>query len=394
VQLVNYVVVIALSTRPLLSFALALCFPIIGLGGIKLAERNSKFVIPQTLLILALHLVNMSVCGPRSPAWLYTIGSIAASIFIIRQMRLKIVFLISHVLAAALGNYLSGKDYLTIMSVTIALGIFGALILRAYQFLHKINDRLEAKNVEIESERAKSESLLLNILPTTIADELKSSGSTQPVHFDSASVLFTDFVGFTNVAEKFSAKELVAELDRCFSYFDSLMQRYKLEKLKTIGDSYMCAGGLPSPNRTHAIDCVLAALEIQAFMNQLKEIKDKQGEPYWELRVGIHTGPLVAGVIGEKKFQYDVWGDTVNTASRMESSGVPGKVNISSATETLVGNFFEIESRGRIAAKNKGEIEMYFVTGLRPEFSQHGQGRVPNDRFQKAYEDLQRVLSA
>ncbi|MBL8020767.1 MAG: adenylate/guanylate cyclase domain-containing protein, partial [Leptospirales bacterium] len=233
----------------------------------------------------------------------------------------------------------------------------------------------------IAEERAKSERLLLNILPQTVADELKLRGTTEPVFYSSATVLFTDFQGFTKIAEHLRPNDLVAELDRCFSYFDDLMPRHQLEKLKTIGDSYMCVGGLPVPNRTHAIDTALAALEIQAFMNQMKHIKAEQGFPYWELRIGIHSGPLVAGVIGQRKFAYDVWGDTVNTASRMESSGVTGRVNISRATYDLIRDFFECEYRGRVAAKNKGEIEMYFVNRIRPELSRDPEGRIPNETF-------------
>jgi len=240
----------------------------------------------------------------------------------------------------------------------------------------------------LEFEQQKSEQLLLNILPPSIALELKASGSTKPVHFESASILFTDFKGFTTIAETLSPQDLVAELDRCFSYFDSLMDRYNLEKLKTIGDSFMCAGGIPVTNKTHAIDCILAAMEIQAFMNQMKELKAMQGLPYWELRLGINSLPLVAVVIGAKKFAYDVWSDTVNTASSCESSGVPGRINISGTTYASVKDFFECEFRGHIAAKHKGEIEMYFVTGLRPELSRNGDGRVPNDRFKELYQSV------
>lgn len=150
-----------------------------------------------------------------------------------------------------------------------------------------------------------SEKLLLNILPREVAHELKTEGTSKLRHYPSATVCFTDFEGFTKITESLESAELVAELDRCFSYFDSLMDRYNLEKLKTIGDSYMFAGGIPNSNSTHAVDCVMAALEIQAFMNQMKEIKNSQGLPYWQLRLGIHSGDLVAGVIGEKKFAYD-----------------------------------------------------------------------------------------
>ena len=235
----------------------------------------------------------------------------------------------------------------------------------------------------ISDARQKSDNLLLNILPPQIAEELKSMNAVRPLRFDSASVLFTDFQGFTKIAESLSAEDLVAELDRCFSYFDSVVARHRLEKLKTIGDSFMCAGGIPIPNHTHAVDCILAAMEIQAFMNQMKSIKAQNAMPYWELRLGIHSGPLVAGVIGEKKFAYDVWGDTVNTASRAESSGAVGRINITGATHSLVKDFFDCEHRGTVAAKNKGEIDMYFVNGIRPDLSREGDGRVPGERFRE-----------
>lgn len=150
----------------------------------------------------------------------------------------------------------------------------------------------------------------------------------------------------------------------------------------------MCAGGLPTPNKTHAIDCCLAALEIQSFMNQMKEIKHQQGFDYWELRLGMNTGPLVAGVVGHKKFAYDVWGDTVNTASRLESSGVPGKINISATTYAAVKDLFHCEHRGQITAKNKGGIDMYFLYGVKPELSVNNEGRVPNKRFREIYKTI------
>ncbi len=158
-----------------------------------------------------------------------------------------------------------------------------------------------------------------------------------------------------------------------------------------VRDSFMCAGGLPVANATHAIDCCLAALEVQAFMNQMRDIKIRHGFDYWELRLGINSGPLVAGVVGHRKFAYDVWGDTVNTASRMESSGVPGKINISNATYDLVKELFACEHRGRVSAKNKGEIDMYFLMGIRPELSVDGGGRVPNKDFLSEYQNLQSV---
>ncbi|MBI3394631.1 MAG: adenylate/guanylate cyclase domain-containing protein [Spirochaetia bacterium] len=236
--------------------------------------------------------------------------------------------------------------------------------------------------------RRKSEKLLLNILPADVAAELKDKGATEPVLYEDVSVMFTDFKGFTQIAETMSPRELIQDLDACFVQFDKITERFNLEKLKTIGDSYMCAGGIPKENKTHAIDCALAALEIQAFMNLMKQIKAEQGLPYWELRLGVHTGPLVAGVIGEKKFAYDVWGDTVNTASRMESSGTPGKINISGSTYELIKDLFDCEYRGQVSAKNKGDVAMYYVNGLKPEYSLPMDAKAPNGKFWQMYTEI------
>jgi len=236
--------------------------------------------------------------------------------------------------------------------------------------------RLAAK--KLEAEKRRSEQLLLNILPLEVADELKHRGKVEPVNYESVSVLFTDFKGFTQLSEQLTPKELVDELDYCFSYFDEIIEKHNLEKLKTIGDSYMAAGGIPTLNTTHAIDTVLAALEIQAFMQQRQEQKMRNNSPYWEIRIGIHSGPLMAGVIGQKKFAYDVWGDTVNTASRMESSGVAGKINISQSTFELIKNYFECDYRGKLPAKNKGELDMYLVKGIKQHFLASTLGSLPN----------------
>lgn len=219
----------------------------------------------------------------------------------------------------------------------------------------------------LNQERSKSDQLLRSVLPDPIALELKRTERVQPVHFASATVLFTDFVGFTQIAENFTPEELVTELDQCFSEFDRIAEKYGLEKIKTIGDAFLAVGGIPEANDTHAADCVMAALEIRHLIGELRARELSAGRAYWQVRIGVHTGDLVAGVIGREKFAYDVWGDTVNTASRLESSGEPGRVNISAATYDLVKDQFSCEPRGKIAAKNKGEIDMFFVNGFREE---------------------------
>lgn len=226
-----------------------------------------------------------------------------------------------------------------------------------------IEEQLADRNAELASEKKKAEDLLLNILPTETADELKNWGSSPARSYDHVTVLFTDFKGFTQMSESLSPQRLVTELDFCFRAFDDIISRYPIEKIKTIGDSYLCAGGLPTSNRTHPWDIVSAALEFQRYMDVVRKERSKSGEPFFEMRVGINTGPVVAGIVGVKKFAYDIWGDTVNVASRMESACEPGKVNISAATYALVKDKFHCTHRGKIAAKNKGEIDMYFVSG-------------------------------
>lgn len=201
----------------------------------------------------------------------------------------------------------------------------------------------------------------MNILPEEVAEELKAKGSADAKQFDDVTVMFTDFKNFTQISEKLSPTELVNEIHTCFKAFDEIISKHNIEKIKTIGDSYMCAGGLPVMNKTNAIDVVSAAMEIQTFMQQHSAQRKNEGKEIFEIRIGVHTGPVVAGIVGVKKFAYDIWGDTVNIASRMESSGEAGKVNISGSTYELVKEKFNCIHRGKIQAKNKGEIDMYFV---------------------------------
>jgi len=258
--------------------------------------------------------------------------------------------------------------------VVLILAIFAVLqrntAVRARKQLAEQNQEILAQKEEIDSqkqlvekEKDKAENLLLNILPRATADELKEKGEATPRHYNQVSVIFTDFKGFTHIAEKMTPEELLQELNKCFYRFDEICDEYGVEKIKTIGDAYMCAAGIPTANDTIPIDAVKAGLAMQEFMHQWKEEKIAQGEPYFELRLGIHTGPLVAGVVGKNKFAYDIWGDAVNLAARMESSGEVGKVNISGGTYELVKEHFDCTYRGKIEAKNKGEVDMYFVNG-------------------------------
>ncbi len=211
--------------------------------------------------------------------------------------------------------------------------------------------------------KRKSEELLLNILPGEVAEEIKTTGTAKTKSFTMVTVMFTDFKDFTNISEKVSAELLVDEIHACFSGFDKIIQKHKIEKIKTIGDAYLCASGLPVSNYTHAVDMINAAFEIHEFMANRKKEKEAKGEIPFELRIGIHTGPVVAGVVGVRKYAYDIWGDTVNVAARMEQNSEAGKINISGSTYDLVKDKFACSYRGKIEAKNKGEIDMYFVTG-------------------------------
>ncbi|MCC5943361.1 MAG: hypothetical protein JJT94_00385 [Bernardetiaceae bacterium] len=232
---------------------------------------------------------------------------------------------------------------------------------KANKVLEYKNKQIEEQKLLIEKEKAQTDKVLLNILPKEVAEELKEKKMVTPRAYDMVSVIFTDFKGFTNIAEKLSPEEIVRELDTCFTEFDRICGEYNLEKIKTIGDAYMCAGGLPVPNTTNPYDAVAAGLAMQEWMEDMKRKKEMLGEIFFELRLGIHTGKVVAGVVGDKKYAYDIWGDAVNLAARMEQSGEIGKVNISGDTYDLVKDRFFCTHRGKIKAKNKGEVDMYFV---------------------------------
>jgi class 3 adenylate cyclase len=228
--------------------------------------------------------------------------------------------------------------------------------------LRKAHNEVEVRTGELIIEKKKTDELLLNILPAETADELKATGFAKAKNHELVTVLFADFIGFTEISETLQPAQLVADLNYCFSAFDLITEKYGIEKIKTIGDAYMCVGGLPVRSDTHAIDVVSAAVEIRAFMLQYKKEKEAKGERPFEVRIGVNTGPVVAGIVGIKKFAYDIWGNTVNIASRMESSSEAGKINVSGSTWSLIKDHFNCTWRGKIKAKGIGEIDMYFVS--------------------------------
>ena len=262
--------------------------------------------------------------------------------------------------------------------ISYAIGAGLALMILIALLIFRSYRQKQKANVIISREKQRSEDLLLNILPAETAEELKTKGFALPQAYEAVTVLFTDFKGFTMISEMLSPQELVAEIDHCFKAFDRVMEEFHIEKIKTIGDAYMCAGGVPTPGMAGPYEVIQAGIKMRDFMLARKIEREAEGKPAFEIRVGIHTGPVVAGIVGLKKFQYDIWGDAVNIAARMESSGQPGKVNISQVTYELVQGAAEtmpgsngnsgngkprlvFESRGKIQAKNKGEMEMYFV---------------------------------
>jgi adenylate cyclase len=321
--------------------------------------RFSQLVLILLLPFTLMLLLGGFVSGSAVILW-SLISPLGAMLFDkpAKAMRFLVIFILLVVISGVLQPQIDFQRHLAIGQINyffvINLVAVGSLIfLMVHYFVTKKNFY-----------QARSEALLLNILPEEIALELKANGRTQAKQYDEVTVMFTDFKNFSQIAEKLSPSELVAEIDACFRAFDDIIGKHNIEKIKTIGDGYMCAGGLPVSNSTHAVDVVQAALEIIQFIQgHLQERIKLKKEPF-EVRIGVHTGPVVAGIVGVKKFAYDIWGDTVNIASRMESSGEAGKVNISSSTYEFVKDKFRCTYRGKIQAKHKGEIDMYFVDSI------------------------------
>ncbi len=287
---------------------------------------------------------------------------------------------------------LSQEVFYDLMSnrIEIVKGILNVLIKRSRRqnyFEEKMNEQsreLEKQRDLIAKEKETSEKLLLNVLPSDVAEELKARGRAEVRQYELVSVLFADIKGFTESSQILSPAKVVTALEFYFTVYDGIIQQYNIEKIKTIGDAYMCAGGIPKPNKTNPIDITLAAIEMQQFMKEYNKSEERDPNIHpWELRLGINTGPLIAGVIGKSKFAYDIWGDTVNTASRMETSGEVNEINVSESTYHYIKDLFVCQPRGKINAKGKGEVEMYFVKGIKPELSLNGEGIKPNEAFNK-----------
>lgn len=245
-------------------------------------------------------------------------------------------------------------------AIAFILGLFDYNT-RMAKFLKE--QRLSLRTAELDAEKKKTESLLLNILPASVAQELRLYGKVAPKRFEHSTVMFTDFQNFTRISSEMDPAALVEELNIYFDRFDHITSQFGLEKIKTIGDSYMCAGGIPEPDDTHVQRTVMAALAMRQYMLRIKEEKDRAGLAHFSIRIGIHTGPIVAGIVGSKKFAYDVWGDTVNIASRMELHCEPWKINITEATLSCLKHVIYTH-RGKIEVKNKGPVDMYYVDAI------------------------------
>lgn len=285
-------------------------------------------------------------------------------LYLIKVRDLVLLSIISHAAAVTTILVIREEPFMEITDIRSTILFQALLLLFAFSganIRYRLSKESFINALKVSEENKKSDRLLRNILPLEIAEELKLTGAAKSKSYTMATVMFTDFKNFTGTSEKICAELLVEEINTCFSAFDTILRKYDIEKIKTIGDSYMCASGIPAFSQHQAVDMLNAAFEIRDFMLARKAEKEKTGEIGFEIRIGIHTGPVVAGVVGLDKYAYDIWGDTVNVAARMEKSSESGKVNVSGSTYELVKNRFRFTYRGKIATKNKGEADMYFA---------------------------------
>jgi class 3 adenylate cyclase len=319
------------------------------LYGILLGKSRMYWNISNTLIVIWLCLLVVGIVQgiikkrPAAIPLLFSVGLLVVSGLLYTLSTMKVI-----------GYWQTSQHSFQLGSLAFALTLF-------YTLFSRIN-QIQVERLNSQLEREKSDKLLFNVLPREVARELKAKGESPARSFDYATVLFTDFKDFTRTSELLSPEDLVHEINVCFKAFDEITSRFDVEKIKTIGDAYMAAAGLDQ-NTDGAVEMVKAGLEMQRFVKERAEKRKEKGLPYFEMRVGLHTGPIVAGIVGVKKFQYDIWGDTVNTASRMESHGEVGKVNISQSTYDQVKEFFRCTPREPIIVKGKGSMTMYFVEG-------------------------------
>ncbi len=273
---------------------------------------------------------------------------------------------------------------LNILTIILLAALFGSTLLFFLLFRRKAKalalteSQLKQESEELKREKERNNNLLSRVIKPTPLEKQVVAHKPETQKFKMVTVLFADIQGFTNIVDEMNPESLIDELDRFFLKFDSVVEHYNIEKIKTIGDAYMCAGGIPVKNRTNPVEVILAALHMNAFM---KDMQARKGQEVWSLRIGIDTGPVIAGTIGSLKPTYDIWGMTVNIASRMESSSASGKINITENTYMFVKEYFSCTHRGRMPVKNKGDINMYFVDGIIPQLSQTDRCFLPNKDF-------------
>jgi guanylate cyclase len=342
------------------------------LGAILLFARNRSFpqlvLVGQVAILLAPTLSMIPLGGFVDSGGVGLWGILAplgALVFsdVRTAVRWYVAWLVVFIGSGIAGELLGGvepavPEWFTSTMLALNITVGGTIV---FTLLASFAVQRRAAMAALREEQARTESLLLNVLPRSIADKLKTQTQTIADQFDSVSILFADVVDFTPLAERLPAAEVVGVLDRLFRHFDALAERYDVEKIKTIGDCYMVAAGVPTPRPDHARALAQMALDMQAAMGGVDEL----GQLGLRLRVGINSGAVVAGVIGRKRFLYDLWGDAVNTASRMESHGTAGRIQVTLATKNLIEDEFIVEPRGAIPIKGKGEMEAWYLTGRR-----------------------------